>query len=270
MLPDRRFLGQLLREALIGAVLGFIIFGVGGRLVMRLIAAQSGAAPILTTGGTITVLVSGVMAGAGGALLHAVARAIMWRVAPGHTSVRITVFGLLLVLITWRGLRGSPTEGAVWFWPLVALYWATFLFAIRYFAFGFRRKGADGPIVLYECPLPVATSSHTMPLTIRGSRGAIEKFIPRDEFGSLFGGYAMWRMAAEPTAEMPDEAIGVWSRRTCSRFRRILRERGATIDVREERGPEQQISQWNTSSRTLSRRDWRKLLTSKRKTEAAP
>jgi hypothetical protein len=259
MLPDRKFLRQLLRETLIGAVLGLVILGAGGRLVMRLIAEQSGAPAILTVGGTITVVAAGLMAGAGGALLHAIVRSITRRFAPGYTWPRMTLFGLLLALVTMRGLRGSPAQGAVWFWPLVGVYWAAFLSAIRHFALGFRRRIPGGRLVLFEFPMHTTSSSDTPALTIRGSRAAVEAFIPRDEFGTLFGGFALWDLPAEPTEVMPDEAIGVWSRRMCSRFRRVLRERGADIEVREERGPEQRIRQLATSRDTLSHRDKRRI-----------
>ena len=52
----------------------------------------------------------------------------------------------------------------------------------------------------------------------------------------------MWSAPKHPIPELSGPAIGVWSRRTCKRFRRILRERGATVEVRRERGPEQRLS----------------------------
>lgn len=106
----------------------------------------------------------------------------------------------------------------------------------------------SGHIVLYEHPFPGPTVSDTPALTIRGARDAIERFIPLAEFGTLFGGYVIWRAPAHPTAEIPGEALGVWSRRACKRFRRILRERGATLEVRREAGPVQSLKTLNQSS----------------------
>lgn len=105
-----------------------------------------------------------------------------------------------------------------------------------------------GRIVLFEAPLDVGGAPVTAAITIRGPRDAIERFIPLGEFGPLFGGYAIWQPAAEPIPELPGEALGVWGRRTCSRFRRILRERGATVEVRRERGPAQSLARWSQTS----------------------
>ena len=107
-----------------------------------------------------------------------------------------------------------------------------------------RSTGAvTGHVVLWETPMQGVTLSSTPALTIRGARDAVERFIPLAEFDALFGGWAMWGPPANPTPELPGEAIGVWSRRTCSRFRRVLRERGATVEVRREPGPAQSIVQ---------------------------
>lgn len=112
-----------------------------------------------------------------------------------------------------------------------------------------RSAGArSGHIVLYEFPFTGPTASDTPALTIRGARDAVERFIPLEEFAALFGGYVIWRAPARPTAEIPGEALGVWSRRACKRFRRILRERGATIEVRRELGPAQSLKMLNQSS----------------------
>jgi hypothetical protein len=106
-----------------------------------------------------------------------------------------------------------------------------------------------GHLVLFEWPMLPSSSSDTPALTVRGPRDAIERFIPVAEFGALFGGYAMWHPADHPTHEMPGEALGVWSRRVCQRFRRILRERGATVEVRRERGPAQRLARLVTERR---------------------
>jgi hypothetical protein len=62
----------------------------------------------------------------------------------------------------------------------------------------------------------------------QGRRAFIEQFIPQPEFADLFGGYVL-------SADSSDgEFLGVWSRRTCQKFRRILRERGAQFEVSSE------------------------------------
>ena len=55
----------------------------------------------------------------------------------------------------------------------------------------------------------------------QGRRSFIEQYIPRREFSELFGGYVL---SEDSSGE---EFLGVWSRRTAQKFRRILRERGA-------------------------------------------
>ena len=84
-----------------------------------------------------------------------------------------------------------------------------------------------GHIVLYEAPMEYGAGRRVPPVTIRGARDAIERFIPEDDFGRLFDRRAVWRTSAFPVVELPGEAIGVWGRRKCQRLRRILRERGA-------------------------------------------
>ena len=59
----------------------------------------------------------------------------------------------------------------------------------------------------------------------QGRRSFIEQFIPQREFSELFGGYVL---SEDSTGE---EFLGVWSRRTGQRFRRILRERGAQFTI---------------------------------------
>jgi hypothetical protein len=77
---------------------------------------------------------------------------------------------------------------------------------------------------------------------IKGSYQWVERYIPVDEFAQLFGGCMMWRETETKTTEMPDEALGVWGQRKASKFRRILRERGADFKVIEEEGPLQELA----------------------------
>jgi hypothetical protein len=70
----------------------------------------------------------------------------------------------------------------------------------------------------------------------QGPLEAIEKLITRSEFESLFGGYVIH------VDKRGKKYLGVWSVRLCSRFRRILRERGAEIVVREIDGTGMSIS----------------------------
>ena len=104
-----------------------------------------------------------------------------------------------------------------------------------------------GHIVLYETPMWQAVGRRTPPVTNRGASDAIERYIRRAEFGALFNRVAVWRPSSHPVAELPGEALGVWGRRKCQRLRRILRERGASVEVRREAGPPQAVASWSRS-----------------------
>jgi hypothetical protein len=124
--------GALLRDAALGALLGLLFLGIGGRIAMRAVAITLGQPPVLDSGGTMTVIAAGTAAGAAGALLYAISRSasgllVRWqlvRSAQGGAwarALRLTLFAALLALVTARGLRGSP--GPTWlFWLLVAAY----------------------------------------------------------------------------------------------------------------------------------------------------
>lgn len=112
----------LLREIALGAWLGLWVLGVGGRIAMRAVALAQDRPPALSGGGTLTVVAAGTLAGAAGALLHALARrgTRSWR-GPQRSPLRLALFAALLALVTARGLHGSP--GPTWpFWFLVATY----------------------------------------------------------------------------------------------------------------------------------------------------
>jgi hypothetical protein len=57
--------------------------------------------------------------------------------------------------------------------------------------------------------------------TCQGPRSFIERFIRLAEFASLFGGHVLSHDSSG------QQFLGVWSRRTCQKFRRVLRDRGA-------------------------------------------
>jgi hypothetical protein len=109
------------------------------------------------------------------------------------------------------------------------------------------RGARTGRVVLYEYQFGVGISRRSPPVMIRGARDAVERFIPHSEFGVLFQRVAIWREPDQPEPDMPGEAIGVWGRRRCRRLRRILRERGAIVEVRHEPGPVQTIGRWGRS-----------------------
>jgi len=125
MIPLAPAVRAIGKEAVLGAGIGLFVLGIGGRIVMRAIAVRTGAIPSFTLGGTLSIVAFGAAAGALGALFHLLARVAARRVARGSTAVRLLVFFALLVLVTLRGLHGSPPASAALFWPLVLVYGVT-------------------------------------------------------------------------------------------------------------------------------------------------
>lgn len=72
--------------------------------------------------------------------------------------------------------------------------------------------------------LPVFQFRMGAALVALAPRNRVLKHIPIEDFQSLFGGH-IGRLVGR------SEYLGVWGARKVSRFRRILRERGATIRV---------------------------------------
>ena len=107
---------------LTGIALGTIILGVGGRIAMRAIAVKGGTPGMLTPSGTLTVILAGTASGLAGAVFQLVAGAITGRLAPRHLWVRRVLFGILLVLVTLRGLSPVQPLALALFGPLVLLY----------------------------------------------------------------------------------------------------------------------------------------------------
>ena len=134
--------GALFRDVMIGGSLGLVILGVGGRVAMRMVAVALGQPPMFDAEGTLTVVLSGGAAGAAGALIHALCRAVAGLLAGGAKLkegsrrgwpgvLRLTMFATLLALVTARGLSGSP--GPTWmFWLLVAMYGAAYEAALEW------------------------------------------------------------------------------------------------------------------------------------------
>jgi hypothetical protein len=81
----------------------------------------------------------------------------------------------------------------------------------------------------------------SQPIAAKAPLEWVCKFISESEFQDLFGGYSIWRSPVVSTADMPGRAIGVWGRRNVSRYRRILRERGADFTVVNDPGPDQAL-----------------------------
>lgn len=112
---------------LLGVALGLTILGIGGRVAMRAIAHATNVAPAFSLGGTMTVVAMGALAGAAGGLIYA----ILARFVPNQSVVRSLLFGVILVLLTLRGLSPVTALSLGLFLPLTLLYGALVDYAYR-------------------------------------------------------------------------------------------------------------------------------------------
>lgn len=105
---------------LVGASVGLVVLGVGGRITMRAIALANNTPPGFSFGGTATVVFLGLASGVGGGLLYA----LLYRLIPRRRLLRSALFGVALVLLTLRGLRPIQPLALEWFMPLALGYGA--------------------------------------------------------------------------------------------------------------------------------------------------
>lgn len=85
---------------------------------MRVLAYATNVAPGFSLGGTMTVVFMGVVSGAAGGLIYAV----LARFVPNRRVARAALFGIVLVLLTLRGLSPASALSVSLFLPLTLLY----------------------------------------------------------------------------------------------------------------------------------------------------
>ncbi len=107
-----------LRSDLIRAtLLGFVILGIGSRLLMRVVALMQGTPPGWTFGGTMTVVFLGTVSGLGAGIIYHLLRRFVakpWM----RTAAYIAICGL----ISWRGVHGVPPLQQAMFMTLALAY----------------------------------------------------------------------------------------------------------------------------------------------------
>jgi hypothetical protein len=92
---------ELVRDLVRGGVFGAIILGMGGRLLMRVIAHMEGRVPGFTVGGSLTVVFMGTVAGLFAGLIYFLLRRFvqgLW--------LRTFAFIVICELVSWRGVHG--------------------------------------------------------------------------------------------------------------------------------------------------------------------
>ncbi|HET6760445.1 MAG TPA: hypothetical protein VFH13_00015, partial [Gemmatimonadaceae bacterium] len=92
---------ELRSDLIRGTLLGLIILGIGGRLLMRVIAHMEGRVPAFTPEGSITVVFYGAVAGAFSGLIYHLLRRFVHK-----PWVRTAAFIKICELISWRCVSG--------------------------------------------------------------------------------------------------------------------------------------------------------------------
>jgi hypothetical protein len=109
---------ELRRWLLRGALTGLIVLGVGGRLLMRVIAhREHRPMMVFTVPGTLTVLFAGTVAGLGAGLIYYLLRRFV-RASWVRTAAFLTICGL----IAWRGVHGLLPVPQLMFMALALLF----------------------------------------------------------------------------------------------------------------------------------------------------
>ena len=111
---------ELRRWSLRGAFLGLVVLGVGGRLLMRVVAhREQRTAMVFTVEGTLTVLLAGTVAGlAAGLIYYALRRFVR------EDWVRTAAFVIICGFISWRGVHGLLLVPQLMFMTLALVFLA--------------------------------------------------------------------------------------------------------------------------------------------------
>ncbi len=121
--PATRY--DFLAAAIIGAVLGTVILGIGGRIAMRIIGTLQGLPPGFSWGGTMTVVFLGAVSGAAGGIVLALSRKLF----PTSRVARGALYWGALLLLTLNGLKPIDQLRLLVFFPVVALFGSALLIA---------------------------------------------------------------------------------------------------------------------------------------------
>ena len=92
---------EIKSDLLRGTLLGLLILGIGGRLLMRVVAHMEGRVPAFTPEGSAAVVFWGTVAGAFSGLIYHLLRRFVHK-----PWVRTISFIAICELISWRGVSG--------------------------------------------------------------------------------------------------------------------------------------------------------------------
>ena len=123
----RSLFGTVARSALTGAAIGLPLLGVGGRVLMRVIAHWEGRVPVLTLSGTTTVLFAATMAGLAAGTVNGLLKRFVH-----NPLVRNSIFAIVCVLFTWRAVNALLPRPRLMFVALTLIYVVAFeLISVR-------------------------------------------------------------------------------------------------------------------------------------------
>ena len=109
---------ELRRWVLRGAVVGLLVLGIGGRLLMRVIAhREHRPVMIFTIPGTLAVALAGTVAGLGAGVIYYLLRRFV-----RESWLRTAVFVIICGLIAWRGVHGLLLVPQLMFMALALVF----------------------------------------------------------------------------------------------------------------------------------------------------
>ena len=111
---------ELRNDLIRGALLGLIILGIGGRLLMRVIAHMEGRVPAFTPEGSVAVVFYGTVAGVFSGLIYYLLRRFVRK-----PWVRTAAFIAICGLVSWRGVHGLLPLPQAMFMALALAYLVT-------------------------------------------------------------------------------------------------------------------------------------------------
>ena len=100
-----------------GTLAGLLVLGIGGRLLMRVIAHMEGRTSVFTTPGTVTVVFAGTVAGVLAGLIYYLLRRFV-----RQPWLRTALFILICEVIAWRGVSGLLPRPQLMFMTLALVY----------------------------------------------------------------------------------------------------------------------------------------------------
>lgn len=112
-----KFLRSLLPSAVVGALVGFVVLGIGGRLMMRIIAHWEGRIPVFTPSGTFEIVMMGVIAGLAAGIVHG----ILQRLIP-RAWIEIVAFLVFCILFTLYGVKDILPRPKILFVAITLVY----------------------------------------------------------------------------------------------------------------------------------------------------